>query len=303
MSFFRQLSLFAYFAGFAQSNQILRQLVTVPVVTAVVFLLAWFSFWKFQLGEKHFGVDRPVAFRRMLFALTLAFLAIAPYAAVGKAPAVIHGPNTRSELLLGVPAACLIVWSIILLFGVTDGLSRPAFLTLMIVLSAFTLETLRTYVAWQAEWARERAIIFSLAQHREGSQFATLWFCVDGLDGDPYFITGIDALLLEAWGRDSGVFIDPAWNSAELASRHPDEFQHPSRVFVLPNEIPARAIEPQGTVAICISHGSSDLEVAAKYLLNRLLRLDRQPSLFQDLVSVDVRPGSLSGQASRRCCP
>jgi hypothetical protein len=302
LSLLRQISFFAYFAGFAQLNEILRQVVMLPLVAAVACIISWFVFSKFNLAEVNFGIDRHAAPRRLLFGFLLALLAIVPYASVGKAPTAVHGPNTRCELLLGVPIACIIVWAVTLLFNITNGLTRPAFLTLMLVLTGFTLQRLRTYVAWEAEWARERAMIFSLAQHPEGMKFSTLWLCTDGLQGNPYFVTGIDALLLAAWGPDSGVLIDLAWSNQELRLRHPDEFQHPDRVFVLPGEMPARVIEPQGTLSLCALRGWSDVEIAERYLLNRFFRPDRRPTLYQKLVAVQFHPGALPLQARGSCC-
>jgi len=291
-SLIRQMLQFAYFAGLLQTNDMLQRLVSVPLLVIAVCIFAFAFHSRIPLGS-----ERATARRRMLYSLLLVFLAILPYAAVRKAPVVAHGPNTRCEILLAVPVACFIVWSIAFVFRVSDGLSRPAFLTLMIVLTAFTVLTIHTYVAWQAEWEKERALIFSLTQQREGTRFATLWVCADDFRHDDYFMTGIDALLLAGWGADSRVWIDPRWNPNDPRLQHPDELQT-DRVIVLPDEVPKRVVQPTGTLSLCAPQELTDAEVAAAYLRDRFFRPERLPQLYARLAHVAFRPGRAAGP----CC-
>ena len=293
-SLIRQTLQYTYFTGLVQANDILRGLLSAPLLFVAVCILAYTFHSRIP-----FGIERATSKYLMLYSLFLALLAILPYAAVRKAPNAAHGPNTRCEILLAVPIAIFIVAAIAFLFRTSNGLSRPAFLTLMIVLTAFTVQTIHTYVSWQAEWAKERALIFSLAQQRIRGRFATLFVCADDFWQNNYFVIGIDALLLGAWGQDSGVRIDPRWVPGDRRFSHPDELQT-DRVIVLPDEIPQRVVEPVGSMALCASHDLDDANVAATYVRDRFFRPEHLPLLYAKLAHVAFREGRKP--ANRPCC-
>ena len=266
-SLIRQTLQYVYFGGL--------QTMIVPIVLLIsaVFIIR-------SKGSKHL----------LLYALLLGLLAIFPYAAVHKAPNAVHGPNTRCELLLAFPVALLIV------SAMSFPPRRFAQVVLAIVLIAFTAQTIRTYLAWQAEWAKERALIASLAQQRDGARFETLFVC-DNFDNDPYFMLGIDALLLKAWDNDSRVWIDPRWDPTNPRFAHPDELQT-DRIIVLPWETGARTADPIGTLSLC-SPRANDARVAAAYLRDRFFQPEHLPTLFAGLAHAEVRRGRLN----RACCP
>lgn len=296
----KQLLHFGWFAGVLQMNNTLQELLRFPLLTIGVTVLASALFP--ILHPERFTFELKAAGRpgRLAFAVGLAFAAIVPYAVAGKAPVIDHGPNTRCELLLAVPVACFVVWAIAALFRIRERLSRAAFVALILILAAFTARTIHTYLSWQAEWAREQAIVSSLAQQRQGIGFATLWVCEEGLQSNPYFVTGIDALVLAAWGAESGVTIDARWNGGAAGPKDPDEFQHPGRVFVLPGERPTQVIPPVATLSLCVPTLWSDSELAAKYLTTRFFHASELPLLYGRIAHVQIRPGP--PQLHQRCC-
>lgn len=300
-SLFRQMLRFAYFAGLVQMNDMLRHFFQVPVLILGASIVSVGLYAILRMAQRPFGSPGERGEKRLLFAFFLIVLATFPYAAVGKAPAIAHGPNTRCELLLAFPVACFVVWTIALLFRTQKAISRTAFLTLVLVLGAFTVQTIRTYIAWQAEWARHRALISSLARHPEGRLYATLWIRANDFRNDDYFVTGSDAFLLAAWGRDSGVRIDPRWDPTDPRLQHPDELQS-DRIIVVPDEVPTRVMEPEGTLELCTSHEMGDSVIAATYLRDRIFRPERLPALFAKLADVRFRRGAPVHQDGCSCC-
>jgi len=107
----------------------------------------------------------------MLFAFAGLLLASAifPYAAVGQSPSL-EGWSTRHALLASLPVALLIasllrpMWFIFAERprGVMDG-RFAALLIGVLLLAAFSLSTISTYVSWQARAVKDKAIMTVLA--------------------------------------------------------------------------------------------------------------------------------------------
>ncbi len=88
----------------------------------------------------------------------LLVMGILPYVAVDRLP-VLHGMMTRLSLLVGIPIGAIFVALVRLVF--VRNLRLGAVVTL-IVLAAFVRAQIDQYIAWQAQWAKDRSVIVNL---------------------------------------------------------------------------------------------------------------------------------------------
>jgi hypothetical protein len=142
----------------------------------MVFLIGTQWIYKRLQFQPVHSVDRKVgAYSLLLFGIALLFLGIFPYAAVGKV-ASIHGWDTRHALLIPLPMAMIFVGAIRLTFSQAIGsISRLGFTSLIILVFAFSLSTVKNYIAWQARWVKDRSIMANLSRMSDAKKLSVLW--------------------------------------------------------------------------------------------------------------------------------
>ncbi len=94
----------------------------------------------------------------ILFVLLLIVLSFVPYVAVNK-ESWQHGVPTRFALLIGIPVALLIVTALELLFARKSQLYA---IVALMLFASFCAAQAEQYLAWQAKWVKNRAIMTSL---------------------------------------------------------------------------------------------------------------------------------------------
>jgi len=91
----------------------------------------------------------------------------------------LYGFDTRVALLFGGHVALLLLGGIRLLFVTADGrLPRAGALTILLLLLAFSLAQMESYLAWQARWVRDQSVLLNLSQ-LDGAADVTLLYVED----------------------------------------------------------------------------------------------------------------------------
>jgi hypothetical protein len=117
------------------------------------------------------------------FGLLLLALGMAPYIAVGKLPEL-YGFESRVTLLVGLPLAILLLGLLRLLLAAGRSgrgltLPRAGFMVVGLLLIGFALAQMESYLAWQARWVRDLAILGRLPALTGAREYALLYVTDD----------------------------------------------------------------------------------------------------------------------------
>ena len=162
-----------------QWERLLTQLPVTTVILLTLIFLAANRRWRWN--ERPLLGGWPSVAVLWGYSLWLFFLAVAPFAAVAKMPAL-YGFDTRVALLFGWHIALLLLGGIRLLFVTADGrLPRAGALAILLLLLTFSLAQMESYLAWQARWVRDQSVLLNLPD-LEGAADVTLFYVDDRYD-------------------------------------------------------------------------------------------------------------------------
>lgn len=147
----------AIFAQFARSFRLMPVLLGLFIVVTVLIISA-----RFKLETRPLLGNRVRVRAIAAFGFALLLLAMLPFIAVAKLPEP-YGFNTRVTLLTGLPVAILMLALFRAAFSLSDGtVHRSGFVALALLLIAFWLAQIDTYLLWQARWVKEQSILVQL---------------------------------------------------------------------------------------------------------------------------------------------
>jgi hypothetical protein len=217
-----------------QFDAALSGLLNHPLALLLLFALTYLAYAKYQPETTAATDSTPVvppedapAIQPILFAGLLLASAIFPYAAVGQSPTP-EGWSSRHALLASLPVALLVVGLLRPMWALFADRPRGAmdgrFVALLIgalLLAAFSLSTISTYVSWQARAVKDRAIISVLAATPILKDISVFW--VDDqypLGGERlYRFYEWAGMFKKAWGGESRIgFQVQAYNPQSLAT-------------------------------------------------------------------------------------
>lgn len=203
-----------------QFDAALSGLISHPFLLLLLFVLTYLAYTKYEpeVGATVDQVahDQPGDTPAVLlagFAGLLLVGAMFPYAAVGQSPSL-QGWHTRHALLASLPVALFVVSLLRPMWFIFSGQARGAmdgrFAALLIgvlLLVAFSLSTISTYVSWQARAVKDKAIMTVLADTPILKGTSVFW--VDDqypLGGERlYRFYEWAGMLKKAWGGESRV--------------------------------------------------------------------------------------------------
>jgi hypothetical protein len=270
-------------------NGILEQLLQAgiaagrPWVWPLIALLALASVivWRRRL--------HPPLFSRKQQAIALGFgvvalvAAIFPYAVVGLSPST-NGWDTRHDLLVGLPLAVILVSAA--RYALAGGsLTVVATGLLGLLALGFAVAGIQDYVALQARWVTDRAVLQSLQQHPQDGAYSVYWVN-DELPGraDYYRFYEWSIMLGQVYGDQSRIGLDVKSYDASFLG----QTQFFSDRYHLANFDP-RACQAD----IVIRPGrqaSSPGQESLTYTFDRVFRPDQLNDYLNGVVNVQVSP-------------
>jgi hypothetical protein len=223
------------------------------------------------------------------------------YVAVGLAPST-AGWSTRHALLLGLPMAIIIV-GFLRLIPARFRVAAP-YVGASLVL-AFTLSTIRFYAAWQARWAKDRAILAGLASATWLKPYSVYW--IDDqfpLGGEPGRGTYEWASMFRTvWGGQSRIGLE-LQRASETDSTY--RLGATSRYYIADYNL--GNYDPKGPQVLLtikpIMYRYSDSQLTRRYLFFRFrdaIRHDDEFGIFlRSLARIEARPIPETGDCALR---
>lgn len=283
----------------AQFSEMCRWFTTHRLV-ALGFVLgsAVAACWGAFVGDVPRGVERAVGL--VVCGAGLLVCAIAPYALVGKAPAI-HGVNTRHALLVGFPMALILVGGLSLLCACQFQWVRwcQRFLLLM-MFNCFWIAQVTNYLGWQGLWVRDRSVIVNLSAIKQARNYSVYWIHESFWLGDktwdqqshPFYAWA--SIFRRAWGGESRIGLhawgDPASGLNPLQS---PEFPLDPQLFFVPR-YSLGDFNPAGPQAVLsIEEGIpalSSMNLCARYLFYRHLQPSGLNAFLRRISMVHVTP-------------
>jgi tetratricopeptide (TPR) repeat protein len=148
-----------------------------------------------------------------MYGLMWTFLAIFPYAVVGKVPGPFVGMDDRHTLLIAVPISIVMFATVRILFSTsTNAVSRVGFALLILVIAVFSMTMLKRYVIWEGRWMAHAAIIENLERMDEASDASIYWvtYAPDARIA-PFGLTYSEwsATFKDVWGGETRTGLEP----------------------------------------------------------------------------------------------
>jgi len=137
-----------------------------PLFSLLVLLVAYWSYKAYRVTIlRWLGIGgRPWYF--IIIGAVLFLAGTFPYTAVGAYPRM-YSWDTRNAILAGLPIALIVVGLFRLVFSSKlKVLNHLAFMTLVMIISAFILSNINAYLYWQSVWIKNRSIIYNLSQKK-----------------------------------------------------------------------------------------------------------------------------------------
>jgi hypothetical protein len=189
---------------------------------AVIVLYIAFILWQGFARKK---ISREMFF--LAFSCCLLFLAIFPYAAVGKGWGKYYG--SRHLLLAGIPVS-LILFSLIEDFTRRLSLSRVIRTSVYIVLIViFTVGHINNYIDWQFRWIKDKAVMLKLSEMPAAKKFSTFYIKNNTFDSREAGIYQYDVyewstIFKSIWGGEKRIGYDVNNYSREVPKEYYTRF-------------------------------------------------------------------------------
>jgi hypothetical protein len=279
------VSSFGFFTSylFDQLDAVFSEALRAPFTLAVLTALVAFAVLRLKRG----GDEQPYAPVKVIAVVAAAglFLAIFPYAAVGRFPTVL-GWNSRHGLLVAAPAAIALYGLVRAIAGSPLASSRIALGVYAFIAASLGLYTAKTYVGWQARWAKDAGIIAQLKAMPPNE--ASIYAVDDDFklagEGDYRFYEW-STMFKTAWGGEARVGVN---QDAQF-----DENLALAKTLSTP-DYNLSQLDPEGCRAkLIIRRGKKTYDetgIAARYLFYRYVRKAELPKFFSDIVSVEIAP-------------
>ena len=285
-TFFLNCGLFLRFAIYGQLNQALKALLEQPAFALATVLVACWIYVALKIGSTEFFENNLKPHVLLLFGIFLLGLGIFPYAAVGLGP-TLHGWSTRHALLVGLPMGLIILGVARFCFAGAEGALRQlAFALLVVLITAFSLSTIDTYISWQARWVKDRSIITNLGTLGEFKRFSVFWI------DDQYELGGEDPYDFYEWSsifkvvsKDmSRIGLDRRYYDANFLTDGRRYFNDRYNLSKFdPSGCQARLLIRRGRLAY------SDFKLSGRYLLYKFLWPSRMSQFLAGVTEIQVQ--------------
>jgi hypothetical protein len=212
---------------YAQLNTALGRLILTPALGfAILLVMLWvrsaFAPRLIRLGDN--GGNR---YAMLFFGLFLLALAIFPYAAVGRVP-LTYGWNTRHAILVSLPMAVILVAITRLCFDNKNlSLSKVGPLFLAVLILAFSLSSIASYLSWQALWVKDRSVMTHLTNLKDAAEGISVFWIDDKVhlgDDRPYAYYEWSSMFKTVWGGESRVGLDKRSYTSDFLREHTPDF-------------------------------------------------------------------------------
>lgn len=260
-----------------------QQLIDVPALT-LLWILAILRGVSFLKQSKQINSIKPI--HLFLYGVFLLGLGIFPYTVVGLSPSM-TGWDTRHSLLVGLPAAILIVATARMVFNRTiAGFSRTGWILIMTLLFAFSLVTISNYLNLQMRWIKDRSVMANLAQMDGANGYSV--YRID----DQYPIEGIEnnyrfyewsSIFKEIWGDETRIGFD---QHGYIPKQLLDLNKYFSKRYNL------STLKPSGCqAALTILPGSrngSSLEISAAYFYYKFFQPQELQGFLSNITTLQI---------------
>lgn len=226
----------------------------------ILLVCVFFIFWETgrqAIGQKGLSRNHLI----FLFGFFLLFLAISPYAAVGKRPTV--GFESRHLLLIGLPVGLLVVSFVNLIFSYLSLPDKYKKLIYLIIISIFALDNIGNYSAYQIRAIKDRALMLQLSEMPSAKAYSTFLIRNWAYNADErsYYDNGVyewSRILKMTWGEErwlGGAEEEyKSWKSAVLDKR---KWLNPP--MTMPN------YNPHGPKALMVVTRTNDFESGGSF--------------------------------------
>ncbi len=300
------LSNWGKFLYYSVLLQIINAYWLLPMLIALPLLLIsplwrWLVPMPFtQTANSH----RRIAIGLIVCGAFLLLMAMLPYVAVGKYVDGLHGYRTRHAMLVAIPIGILIV-------GVLRLIAARAQLTRWLIVSfalACVAANIDTYIAWQARYVRDRAIMSELSK-LSGAAQTSVFLIDDQFDWNDRHAREIAPHAFYEWSiMLRQVFGAPANDRDGKIGFESGEFEFESKrqQMLDARNTPLNAdinnpyfiggADPDGCRATLtirptqFARGLSSFGMVQRYWLARFVRPSELPALLDGLVELSMQP-------------
>ncbi|MFC1590912.1 hypothetical protein ACFL43_00140 [Thermodesulfobacteriota bacterium] len=224
-----------YFFQVTAINQLeasLKNMLSLPLASLLVLLAAAVP-WIYpaaRLNMTDRSRNRINPLKLLALGLALFFLGIFAYAAARKTPSM-FGWTSRHSLLVGLPMAVVLLSLVRLVVSAAAAAlvwvkrnrnyarmqvqSRLELSVLTILMGAFCLSTVTSYISWQARWVHDRSIMTQLPSLKAAEKTSIFWVN-DFFQafGESYRDYEWSSIFKEIWGDESRIGVDYRVRSA-----------------------------------------------------------------------------------------